>query len=186
MADARTDYITFTSLAGVFLIERPTFVDERGFLREIERRTDLTRAVSRPITHAQWTHSRSRKGVLRGIHVAQWNKCVYVVSGNVQAVVVDVRRDSPTFGQHESLIIGEKRRAAVFVPAGCGNSFLVLSSRVDFMYSVDAEWYPGGEFGIAWNDSDLGIRWKIKQPLLSEKDERNPTVRELFPDKFAS
>jgi dTDP-4-dehydrorhamnose 3,5-epimerase len=184
LAKVQTHYRVPTSINGVFLIERPTFADQRGFFREIERRTDLTEAVKRHISHAQWNHSRSRKGVLRGIHVARWNKCVYVVRGNAQLVVIDVRVGSETFGRHESFVIGEKRRAMVFVPAGCGNSVLALSGWVDLMYSVDEEWSLGGEFGIAWDDSDLAIRWKIRRPLLSDKDQHNPTVREVFPNQF--
>jgi dTDP-4-dehydrorhamnose 3,5-epimerase len=185
MMTTTTGYVTTTAIAGVFLIERPTFSDDRGFFREIERRGELNQAVQQQIAHAQWNHSRSTRGVLRGIHVAEWNKCTYVVRGNAQVVVVDVRPDSPTFGRHESLVLGEKRRAAVYVPADCGNSFLVLNATVDFMYSVDAEWYPGGEYGIAWNDPDLGIKWKVRHPLLSDKDQQNPPLRSLFPDRFA-
>ncbi|HWP29140.1 MAG TPA: dTDP-4-dehydrorhamnose 3,5-epimerase, partial [Chloroflexota bacterium] len=106
--------------------------------------------------------------------------------GNAQVVVPDIRRDSETFGQHVSIVIGDRRPVAVFIPAGCGNSFLALSRYVDFIYSVDQEWYEGGEFGIAWNDADLAIQWKIREPVLSEKDRRNPTLREVFPDKFAA
>jgi dTDP-4-dehydrorhamnose 3,5-epimerase len=173
-----------TGLPGVLVVERPTHADERGFFREIERRHDLEQTVNHRIIDAQWNHSRSARRVLRGIHVATWNKCIYVVRGNAQVVIVDLRPESPTFGAHESLIVGEQRRAAVFVPAGCGNSYLALSGSVDFMYSVDAEWYPNGEFGIAWDDPDLRIKWKVRQPFLSEKDRRNPTLREVFPARF--
>ena len=184
MVGSAQSYTLSTTIPGLLLIDRPTFSDERGFFREIERRTDLAAALHRPIRHAQWNHSRSQRGVLRGIHVAAWNKCVYVARGNAQVVVVDVRQDSPTFGQHEAFVIGEVRRAVVFVPAGCGNSFLSLTGWVDLLYSVDEEWYPGGEFGIAWNDPDLGIKWRSKHPRLSDKDQRNPTMRELFPQRY--
>ncbi len=177
-------YIIRTPISGVVLIERPVFTDDRGFFHEIERRTELESAVRFDLRHAQWNHSRSRKSVLRGIHVAQWNKCVYTVRGTAQIAVCDLRPESRTFGQHVSYAIGERRRVAVFIPAGCGNSFLALTGLVDYMYSVDSVWYPDGEYGIAWNDPDLAIDWKIKRPLLSERDQSNPTLRERFPAWF--
>jgi dTDP-4-dehydrorhamnose 3,5-epimerase len=179
-------YVTRGTIRGLLLIERPTFGDERGFFREVERRdTDIDVVLNAQVEHRQWNHSRSMRGVLRGIHAAQWTKCIYVVQGEVQAVIVDLRPDSDHFGQHESFFVGDSRRAMIVVPPGCGNSFLVLSNSVDYIYSVDREWYPGGEYGIAWDDPDLGIDWKIiGSPLLSEKDARLPRIRELFPEKF--
>jgi dTDP-4-dehydrorhamnose 3,5-epimerase len=187
MAETSSGYVTPASLPGLFLVERPVHEDPRGFFHEVERRrTDVGGYLDTPIQHAQWNHSRSQRGVLRGIHVARWNKCVYVVRGEVQCAIVDARPESPTFGRHESFLLGEHRRAMLFVPAGCGNSVLVLSEWVDFMYSVDAEWYADGEYGIAWDDPDLAIPWQNRAPLLSDKDQRNPRLREVFPEKFAS
>ncbi|MBX5491111.1 MAG: dTDP-4-dehydrorhamnose 3,5-epimerase family protein [Chloroflexi bacterium] len=181
---AAGQYVRPTALRGVFLVERPVLADARGFFHEVERRTDLAPLVAEVPRHAQWNHSRSRRGVLRGIHVATWSKCVYVVRGRAQIVLVDARPDEPTFGHHLSLVLGERRRAALWLPPGVGNSFLALSAWVDFMYSVDAEWYPEGEFGIAWDDPDLAIPWQIDRPLLSERDQHNPTLRQRFPDRF--
>ncbi len=180
------EYVRSTSIPGLIVVERPTFGDERGFFREVERRaTDVEATLNQPVVHRQWNHSRSARNVLRGIHVAGWTKCIYVVHGEVQAAVVDLRRDSTHFGQHEMLVLGESRRAMIVVPPGCGNSFLVLSETVDYIYSVDQEWYPGGEFGIAWNDPDLAIPWRIDGvPILSDKDQKLPRAREVFPEKF--
>jgi dTDP-4-dehydrorhamnose 3,5-epimerase len=185
MGEALPAYVTPAALHGVFLVERPVYEDARGFFHEVERRaTDLGAWLDTLVQHAQWNHSRSRRGVLRGIHVARWNKCVYVVRGDAQAVIVDARPDSPTFGRHESFVLGDTRRAMLFVPAGCGNSFLALTDWVDFMYSVDAEYHPDGEYGIAWDDPDLAIAWQIAEPILSEKDRQNPRFRALFPGKW--
>jgi dTDP-4-dehydrorhamnose 3,5-epimerase len=187
MAEISSTYVTPAMLPGLFLVERPVYEDPRGFFHEVERRSpDVNGPLHTRIQHAQWNHSRSQRDVLRGIHVARWNKCVYVVRGEVQVVIVDARPESPTFGRHESFVLGDSRRAMLFVPAGCGNSVLVLSDWVDLMYSVDAEWDAGGEYGIAWDDPDLAIRWQTRGPLLSDKDQRNPRLRELFPEKFAS
>ncbi|HLI25842.1 MAG TPA: dTDP-4-dehydrorhamnose 3,5-epimerase [Chloroflexota bacterium] len=183
---APSPYVLPAPLRGVFLVERPVFADARGFFHEVERRTDLAPLVAAVPRHVQWNHSRSRRGVLRGIHVATWSKCVYVVRGRAQIVLVDARPDEPTFGRYWSLVLGERRRAALWLPPGVGNSFLALSPWVDFVYSVDAEWYPEGEFGIAWDDPDLAIPWQIARPLLSERDQHNPTLRERFPERFAA
>jgi dTDP-4-dehydrorhamnose 3,5-epimerase len=186
MTETASAYVTPTTLSGLLLVERPVYDDPRGFFHEVERRAvDVNGQLGQSIQHAQWNHSRSQRGVLRGIHVARWNKCVYVVRGEVQCVIVDARPDSPTFGRHESFVLGENRRAMLFVPVGCGNSVLVLSEWVDFMYSVDAEWDAAGEYGIAWDDPDLAIPWQTTAPLLSDKDQRNPRLRALFPEKFA-
>ncbi|MGH2457386.1 MAG: dTDP-4-dehydrorhamnose 3,5-epimerase family protein [Chloroflexota bacterium] len=179
-------YVQSTSIPDLVVVERPTLGDERGFFREIERRpTDVDASLDRAIVHRQWNHSRSTRGVLLGIHVARWAKCVYVVRGEVQAVAVDLRPDSEHFGKHESFELGDSRRAMIVVPSGCGNAFLVLSDVVDYLYSVDQEWYPGGEFGIAWDDPDLAIDWRIEgMPILSAKDQTLPRARERFPEKF--
>jgi dTDP-4-dehydrorhamnose 3,5-epimerase len=186
-ADTPGPFVVPTSLPDVFLVERPMHEDGRGFFHEVERRlTDLGAHVHMPIRHAQWNHSRSQQGVLRGIHVAQWNKCGYVVRGEVQCVIVDARPASPTFARHESFVLGENRRAMLFVPAGCGNSFLVLSEWADFLYSVDAEWFAGGEYGVAWDDPDLAIPWQNRAPILSDRDQRNRRLRDVFPDRFVA
>lgn len=180
-------YVSETSIPGVLLVEHPTIGDERGFFREVERRrSDVDAPLATHVEHVQWNHSRSTRGVLRGIHVAQWTKCIYVVRGEAQAVIVDLREGSQHFGRHESFVLGENRRAMLVVPAGCGNSFLVLSDTVDYLYSVDQEWFPGGEFGIAWNDPDLAIDWNLSgPPILSAKDADLPRARERFPNKFS-
>lgn len=181
-----SEYVTRTSIPGLILVERPTIVDERGFFREVERRhPDVEATLESPLPHVQWNHARSQRGVLRGIHVARWTKCIYVVRGEAQAVVVDLRPDSPRFGTHESFNLGESRRALLVVPPGCGNSYLVLSDQVDYLYSVDQEWYPGGEIGVAWDDPDLGIRWQLDgPPILSARDARLPRARDVFPARF--
>jgi dTDP-4-dehydrorhamnose 3,5-epimerase len=179
-------FVTRTTIPGLLLVERPTLADERGFFREVERRkADVEATLDTRVEHRQWNHSRSTRGVLRGIHVATWTKCIYVVRGDVQAVVVDLRPDSDSFGTHEAFVLGDSRRAMIVVPPGCGNSFLVLSDEVDYIYSVDREWYPGGEFGVIWNDPDLAIDWKLDgPPILSARDAHLPRARDLFPARF--
>jgi dTDP-4-dehydrorhamnose 3,5-epimerase len=182
-----------TSIKGLLVVERKTFPDGRGFFRETYRMNELEAVLSNQYSKpfrfniVQQNHSRNEsKGTLRGIHRAPWNKFIYVPRGVVQSVVVDLREDSATFGKYESFVIGEDRLAKIFVPAGCGNAYLVLSDEADFLYDVDDYWYPNSEEGILWSDDDLKIDWQLNGlgPNLSEKDKANPLARELFSAKF--
>ena len=176
-----------TSISGLLRIERPTLSDDRGFFRESVRIHELetTLGISFPVV--QMNHARSTKNILRGIHIAPWNKLIYVTRGKIQSVIADIRKESPTFGKYESFILGDENRSSIFIPAGFGNSYLILSQDADYTYLTDQEWTPGKEYGIAWNDPDLKIKWQIEEePLLSEKDKQNPTLRSLIPEKFQS
>lgn len=179
------DYIIETALPGVMIIERPTFADDRGFFRETFRKKHLEEHLGRQLEFLQANHSRSSKGTLRGIHIAPWDKLITVTGGEVQAVIVDTRPDSPTFGRSVSLHLTDKAPRSLFVPAGCGNSFLVLSEQADYTYLTTEYWAPGKEFNIAYNDPDLNIAWANSEPTLSEKDQTNPSLREVFPEKFS-
>src|SRR5438552_2406267 len=100
--DRNESYVSTGSIPGMIIVERPTKIDDRGFFREVERRgPDVDAVLQMTVEHRQWNHSRSVRGVLRGIHVARWTKCVYVVRGEAQAVVVDLRQESPQFGRYE-------------------------------------------------------------------------------------
>lgn len=175
--------ITKTSIPGLILVQRPTLSDERGFFREPVRIAELEEAGGVEFAVKQMNHARSAKNTLRGIHIAPWNKLVYVVSGNVQNVIIDLRVESPAFGKHESFIIGDDNRSSIFIPKGCGNAYLVLTDEADYTYLTDSEWSPNMEKSIIWNDPALGIKWELEgDPLLSEKDQDNPSVRKIFPE----
>jgi dTDP-4-dehydrorhamnose 3,5-epimerase len=181
---SEANFITKTTLNGVMLINRPTFADDRGFFRESLRVKDLESEIAKPFNIVQVNHARSSKGTLRGIHVAPWNKLIYVTHGKVQAVIVDLQKNSSTFGNYESFILGEETKNSLFVPAQCGNSYLVLSDDVDYTYLTDQEWAPGLEFNVAWNDPELNVKWELDgEPILSEKDKQNPTLQSVFPDR---
>lgn len=176
-------HIFKTSLSGVLLIQRPTFSDERGFFREPARIKEIETASGIQFSVAQMNHARSSKNTLRGIHIAPWNKLVYVPHGKVQAVIVDFRKESETYGKYESFILGDDNRASIFIPAGMGNSYAVLSDEADYTYLTDAEWVPDKEIGVLWNDPLLGIKWELNgEPVLSEKDRSNPSIKEVFPE----
>ena len=178
------DCIQETELSGVFLIQRPTYTDDRGFFREIYRKLDLDSRLGFPFNPVQTNHARSKKGTLRGIHIAPWHKLATVLHGQVQQVVVDVRPGSLTFGKHISVVLGEDNWHAVFIPANCGNAVLALTDVVDYHYSFGDYWTPGSEKAVMYNDPSLAISWELDEVHLSDKDLKNPTFRETFPQKI--
>lgn len=178
-----TSVITETEIKDVLIIKRPTFTDDRGFFHEVFRKNELEEKLGREFNPVQSNHSHSSKGVLRGIHRAPWEKLVTVMRGQVQQIVVDLREDSPTFGMYQSFIISDEDPFAVFIPAFCGNAFLVLSDEVDYNYLVTDYWAPGKEIGVIYNDLDLNIEWKMSTVELSEKDKQNPILKQVFPSK---
>lgn len=179
----KTQNIKTFEIEGILEINRPASPDDRGFFKETVRIPHIEKILNKEFRVVQMNHSRSQKNTLRGIHVAPWNKLIYISRGIVQSVIVDLRKDSKTFGKHQSFVIGEENKASIFIPAGCGNSYLVLTEDADYTYLTDREWEPNLEYGLKWNDLDLNINWKLEQePLLSEKDKSNPGFKELFPD----
>ena len=155
---------TPTAIKDVILLEPQIFGDRRGFFMETFRR-DLFRKAGITPEFVQWNHSRSVKNTLRGLHFQvehPQGKLVRVVLGEVCDVAVDVRPESPTFGKWVSEILSDQNRHQLYVPPGFAHGFCVLSDAAEFIY------------GIAWNDPDLGIRWPVENPILSDKDARYP------------
>lgn len=178
------DYITETEIAGVFIIERPSFKDDRGFFRELYRKSDLESRLGFEFNPVQTNHSRSQQNTLRGIHIAPWHKLVSVYRGSVQQVVVDTRPDSPTFKKFVSVKLGEDNFRSVFIPAGLGNAFAVTSSEADYCYLTTDYWAPGKETYVNYTDSDVNIKWEVENPIVSEADLKHPTLRQVYPEKF--
>lgn len=174
------DFVIETAIPGVLIIERPTYSDDRGFFRETFRKQHIEQRIGAKIEFMQANHSRSSKGTLRGIHIAPWHKLVTVTDGEVQAVIVDARQYSPTFGQHVSIILNTKSPRSIFIPQGCGNSFLVLSDTADYTYMASDYWAPNIELAVRYDDPQLNIAWLNNSPTLSEKDKSNPTLNELI------
>lgn len=173
------------SIPGVFILERPTFEDDRGFFREIFHLDELEQALGYEFKPVQWNHSRSKPGVLRGQHGENWNKLIYPVNGELFASIVDIRADSATFGNVETFNFDEKNKFALFIPKGMANSFCVTGNMpVDYLYLVDAYYNGSDTRAIAWDDPDTDIDWPVKNPILSERDKNNPKLRDLFPEKF--
>lgn len=167
-----------TELAGVVLIKPQVFNDPRGFFFESYRQDQLAEAGIAG-KFVQDNHSRSARGTLRGFHYQLRHpqaKLCRVVSGEVLDVALDIRRGSPTFGKSVAVVLSADNKLAVFIPEGFAHAFLVLSDKADFLYKCTDYYYSDDQYGIAWNDPELGINWRVSEPLLSEKDRRHPPL----------
>ena len=181
---ARTVIAKPGSLEGLWIFERPTFHDERGYFHEVFQRRDLEEVLGRSVEFLQVNHSRSRKDVLRGLHAEDWNKLVYVPHGRVFTALADIRPDSPTFGRSAAFRLGDSNSLTLYVPRGIAHGYQVVSDEADYVYQVTA-YYDGTDTrAVAWDDPDLAVAWPNMDPILSERDKKNPTLRELFPHIF--
>jgi len=163
----------------VILIEPTVFEDERGFFMETYKMPDFLAADIKG-NFVQENHSRSIKGVLRGLHYQNppfaQGKLVRVVKGEVFDVAVDIRKGSPTWGKWVAVVLCEKNRHMVWVPEGFAHGFCVLSGIAEVVYKTTNVYSPECEAGIVWNDPDLKIDWPVKEPILSAKDAKWPTL----------
>ena len=167
------------ALADVMLIEPKVFGDSRGFFYESFNQQAFDQATGVHLPFVQDNHSRSRRGVLRGLHYqlppkAQ-GKLVRVVRGAVFDVAVDIRRDSPTYGQWVGVELSEENHRQLWIPPGLAHGFVVLSETADFLYKTTDTYSPAHERSIRWDDPAIGIDWPlaahgISEPLLSDKD----------------
>jgi len=171
-----------TKLLGCFIIEPKVFGDDRGFFLETFHVSRYKQMLGISSPFVQDNYSRSSKHVLRGLHfqkTKQQGKLVRVVRGEVYDVAVDIRRESSTFGQWESIILSEKNKKQVWIPPGFAHGFLVLSESADFEYKCTDYYDPSDEGSILWNDSDLNIPWPVDKPMVSEKDSKANSFAEL-------
>ena len=171
-----------TKLLGCFIIEPKVFGDDRGFFLETFHVSRYEKMLGISSPFVQDNYSRSSKHVLRGLHFQkrkQQGKLVRVVRGEVYDVAVDIRRESPTFGHWESIILSEENKKQVWIPPGFAHGFLVLSESADFEYKCTDYYEPSDEGSILWNDPDLNIPWPIEKPLISEKDSKAALFVEL-------
>jgi dTDP-4-dehydrorhamnose 3,5-epimerase len=180
--------ITTTELLeGVLLLEPKVFGDERGFFFESYNEAAFEQAVGKSVAFVQDNHSRSARGVLRGLHYQikePQGKLVRVVAGEVFDVAVDLRRSSSTFGQWAGATLSAENKRQLWIPEGFAHGFLVLSEYADFLYKTTRYWAPAHERCIAWNDPALAITWPIEgPPILSSKDRDGGTIgaAELYP-----
>ena len=175
--------VTPTALPEVLVLEPKVFGDARGFFYESYNRRDFATATGLDVKFVQDNHSRSAKGVLRGIHyqlVKPQGKLVRVIAGAVWDVVVDLRRSSPSFGKWAGGELSADNRRHLWLPSGFGHAFLTLSEHAEFLYKTTDYWYAEHERSIAWNDPELAIAWPLEGalPSLANKDAQAPGLRD--------
>lgn len=170
-----------TSIPDVKIIEPQVFGDERGFFMETWQQKKFEELVTgKPTPFVQDNHSKSSKGILRGLHYQTENtqgKLVRVVSGEVFDVAVDVRKGSATFGQWVGVYLSAENKRQLWVPEGFAHGFYVTSDEAEFVYKCTDYYNPSAEHSIIWNDPEIGIEWPIVEaPLLSKKDALGETI----------
>jgi len=172
-----------TAIPDVKILEPSVFGDERGFFMETFRVDEFTKnCASKPFV--QDNHSKSSHGILRGLHYQLKNtqgKLVRVTSGEVYDVAVDMRKTSPTFGQHVGVVLSGENKRQLWVPEGFAHGFYVMSKSAEFVYKCTDYYAPEHEVSLAWNDVDLKINWPLtndKQPSLSAKDKEALSFKE--------
>ncbi len=172
-----------TSIKGVYVIEPRVFKDARGYFFEAWKQEEFNAHVGQ-VDFIQDNESMSSRGVLRGLHYQKGDcsqaKLVRVIKGQVLDVAVDLRRSSPTFGQHVMVELSGDNKRQLFIPRGFAHGFLVLSDEAIFTYKVDNVYAPKAEAGIRWDDPALGIDWPIdrSEVLTSDKDLKLPSLAE--------
>ena len=168
-----------TEIADLALIEPDVHGDERGFLVESFRENEL-RELGIDVAFVQDNHSRSTGPVLRGIHMQQGQaKLVRCPRGRIWDVAVDLRPDSPTYKRWEGHELDDERHRQLFVPAGFGHGFCLLTEEADVLYRLSDYYDPERETGVAWDDPEIGIEWPISDPLLSDRDQNAPRLAEM-------
>jgi dTDP-4-dehydrorhamnose 3,5-epimerase len=176
--------IRATELPGVLLITPTVFRDDRGFFLESFNEATFAEA-GLDAQFVQDNHSRSAKGVLRGLHYQLQHpqgKLVRVVRGKIFDVAVDIRRGSATFGKWVGVTLDDNELRALWIPAGFAHGFCALSDGVDVIYKCTDFYTPRDERGVVWNDTLLGIRWPIENPIVNAKDQSYPPLRKDSPD----
>ena len=170
-----------TVLPGVLIIEPKVFGDHRGFFLE-SFQVERYRQAGIDLPFVQDNHSRSQRGVLRGLHFQRTRpqgKLVSVSRGAVYDVAVDIDPKSPTCGQFVGVELSDENHRQLWVPPGYAHGFCVLSEVADFQYKCTDLYFPEYEGGLIWNDPDVNIPWPISEPQLSAKDQHNPGLRDL-------
>lgn len=172
-----------TDIEGALIIEPDVFGDHRGFFLETFQADRYRELAGIDLIFVQDNHSRSSKGVLRGLHFQKTKpqgKLVRVVRGEVYDVVVDIRKGSPTYGKWAATILSEDNKKQFWIPPGLAHGFLTLSDTADLEYKCTDYYDPDDEGCIIWNDPDLNIEWPDLEPILSDKDKLGNSFQNLF------
>lgn len=173
-----------TKIKDLYIIEPKIFGDERGYFMESYNKKDFLEA-GLDMVFVQDNESKSKKGVLRGMHFQTKHtqgKLVRVTKGAVYDVAVDLRKESPTFGQWEGVLLSDENKRQFYIPEGFAHGFLVVSDEAVFNYKCTDYYAPEYDCGILWNDLDVGIEWpleEVEEIILSEKDKKQKVLKEL-------
>ncbi|MEY4364143.1 MAG: dTDP-4-dehydrorhamnose 3,5-epimerase [Pseudomonadota bacterium] len=177
--------VTPTPIEGVLVLEPKVFGDARGFFFESFNERDFAQATGVTRRFVQDNHSQSAQGVLRGLHYQVQHtqgKLVRVTRGEVFDVAVDIRPNSPTFGQWFGLTLSADNKKQLWIPEGLAHGFLVTSESAEFLYKTTDYWYPEHERSLLWSDSDLAIDWPLHRlnqaPMLAAKDAQAPPLKQ--------
>lgn len=177
--------IEATPLNGCYIIHDTVFKDERGYFTESFNQQRFSTLIGEDVCFVQDNQSASTKGVLRGLHFQKGTfaqaKLVRVLQGSVLDVAVDIRKNSPTFGQHVAVELSDTNHKQLFIPRGFAHGFVVLSASAVFFYKCDAYYNKASEGGLMYNDAALAINWQLPhhELILSDKDQQNPTLTQL-------
>jgi dTDP-4-dehydrorhamnose 3,5-epimerase len=173
--------ISQTKLPEVLVVEPEVFGDSRGFFLETYHyKKYAEKGIEKPFV--QDNHSRSSRGILRGLHYqlkTPQAKLVYAATGEILDVAVDIRKGSPTFGKWVGIILSEENRFQLYVPEGFAHGFCVLSETADVIYKCSDLYTPGDDMGVNWADKSVNINWPTNSPLLSDKDKNLPMLKEI-------
>ena len=174
-----------TQLPGVLIIEPDVFGDDRGYFYESFNEKRFLGSAGIKVNFIQDNESKSKYGVVRGLHFQKGEfaqaKLVHVAKGRILDVAVDIRKDSPTFGQYVATELSDSNHRQLYIPRGYAHGFSVLSEEAIFQYKCDNYYAPQAEGGILWNDPDIGIDWQIPMSdvMLSEKDKKHPLLKDI-------
>ena len=174
--------VTESGIKGVYTIEPDVYIDDRGFFMETFHRERYRKLLGINLDFVQDNISRSSKNVLRGMHFQKnypQGKIVKASRGEILDVVVDLRKDSPTYGTWESFRLSEKNKLQVWIPPGFAHGFLVMSDSADFEYKCTEYYHPKDELCLMWNDPEVAIDWTINDPILTEKDKKGLSLKDL-------
>lgn len=177
--------VTPCPIEGMYVIEPTVYGDSRGYFFEAYNQADLA-AAGLDLTIVQDNQSMSTKGVLRGMHYQKQypqGKLVRVLSGEVFDVGVDLRKDSPTYGQWYGVVLSGENKKQFYLPPGMAHGFLVLSDTAEFLYKCTEAYHPEDEGGLRWDDPDVAIEWPMEagmEPLVSDKDRVQPYLKDAY------
>ena len=174
--------VTESGIKGVYIIEPDVYIDDRGFFMETFHIERYRKLLGMNLDFVQDNISRSSRNVLRGMHFQRnypQGKIVKASRGEILDVIVDLRKDSPTYGTWESFKLSEQNKLQVWIPPGFAHGFLVMSDSADFEYNCTEYYHPEDEHCLMWNDSEVAIDWPINDPILSEKDKKGLSLKDL-------